>query len=196
MCPVARYFLGLIASSLKWLEDNPPSEKPFKGPNARPCSGNRDPGWPGRPRSPTAERGREGCTQGLTRWRHPGAGIFAAAYPHTPVQSCAIHSPGPDPSAMQETSWPAGRGVRSRDCGRSRGRSQAQIGSQAGVRIERRFPRTGCCVGARSACKPEAPGSRVSANLSGLKGFWGNGVRRRRRGGTRSVAPSLVFRPP
>ena len=90
MCPVARYFLGFTASSLKWLEDNPPSQKPLKGPNARPCSGNGDPGWPGRPRSSTAERGREACTQGLTRWRHPGAGIFTPAYhaprPPNPVQ--------------------------------------------------------------------------------------------------------------
>lgn len=103
---------------------------------------------------------------------------MAPAYhpPPPQVQSCAIHIPGPDPSAMQARSRPAGRGVRSRDCGRSRGRSQAQIGPQAGVRIERRFPRTGRGVGVRSACKPEAPGSRVSANLSGLKGFGENGV--------------------
>lgn len=80
---------------------------------------------------------------------------------------------------MQATSWPAGRGVRFRDCGRSRGRSQAQIGPQVGVRMERRFPGAGCGVGARSVCEPEAPGSRVSANRSDLKGFGGNGVRRR-----------------
>ena len=110
----------------------------------------------------------------------PGSRDLHPCLPRSPPpQSCAINSPGPDPSAMRATCWSAGRGVRFRDCGRSRGRSQAQIGPQAGVRIERRFPGAGCGVGARSACKPGARGSRVSANRSGLKGFGGNGVRRR-----------------
>lgn len=163
--------------------------KAVHSPYALQVSGNRDPGWPGGPLLPPQSRGAK-TTQGLTCWRHPEPG--SSPLTPTPPFNPAYYSPGPHPSAMQETSQPAGRGVRSRDCGRAE--AEVKLRSvPAGVRLSGASLGRAAAWELRVRANRRRRASRVSKPL-GSKGF---GKRREEKeaGGTRNVA-SLVFRPP